>query len=400
MRTRPAQWILLLALSATGWASVCRSATLRVALDGTGDYETLQGALDAAVEGDTIRLGPGRYDQFAERSLVNGTVRQLVAVVSTPNLTIEGEDRDAVRIGPAVLTQTLDGMRTGGIVVDAPAVGTTVRWLTAENCDTPAVTGSRGTTWESVSILSGFQSGLECLGANDLVIRDSFFEGSGRWEIWVTMRPEARNILIEGCTVRTASGRGIDIGTAKQVTVRDCVFELDVPVGVSLVIWNGAQAVVERCRLMGVGGAGLFVGINTDVELTDNVFASGSLFTLEIDSGFAHGTGNYFGGATFATIDMSGNTGAADLQYGTIERLEGLSVRAQAGGAGTGVIDLRHNFWGTADSTQIEEWIFDKADVSSDSPMARVLFMPILDRSVRTEASSMGALKGMFVEPR
>ena len=140
--------------------------------------------------------------------------------------------------------------------------------------------------------------------------------------------------------------------------------------------------------------------VNTDVELTDNVFASGSLFTLEIDSGFAHGTGNYFGGATFATIDMSGNTGAADLQYGTIERLEGLSVRAQAGGAGTGVIDLRHNFWGTADSTQIEEWIFDKADVSSDSPMARVLFMPILDRSVRTEASSMGALKGMFVEPR
>ena len=44
-------------------ASLAPAATWTVERDGTGDFTVIQEAVDVAADGDTIRIGPGRYDE-------------------------------------------------------------------------------------------------------------------------------------------------------------------------------------------------------------------------------------------------------------------------------------------------------------------------------------------------
>ena len=41
--------------------SPASAATVTVSLDGTGDFTDIQAAIDAAVDGDEILVGPGEY---------------------------------------------------------------------------------------------------------------------------------------------------------------------------------------------------------------------------------------------------------------------------------------------------------------------------------------------------
>jgi len=58
-------WVSVLAML----ASVGQAATLRVERDGSGDYATLQPALDAAAAGDTVLIGPGEYTELTNQYL-------------------------------------------------------------------------------------------------------------------------------------------------------------------------------------------------------------------------------------------------------------------------------------------------------------------------------------------
>jgi len=56
----------LLSLASPAWAeepSVTAPRTITVALDGTGDFTSIQEAVDAAKKGDTVFLKPGAYAQ-------------------------------------------------------------------------------------------------------------------------------------------------------------------------------------------------------------------------------------------------------------------------------------------------------------------------------------------------
>lgn len=56
------RWLIaLLAGAATGLCSIPRAETLYVSPDGTGEYATIQAAVDAAVDGDVILLGSGVF---------------------------------------------------------------------------------------------------------------------------------------------------------------------------------------------------------------------------------------------------------------------------------------------------------------------------------------------------
>ena len=56
--------LLTYMLAVMALASACRAAVWSVAVDGSGDYSVIQDAVDAAADGDTISLGPGRYDSY------------------------------------------------------------------------------------------------------------------------------------------------------------------------------------------------------------------------------------------------------------------------------------------------------------------------------------------------
>ena len=63
--TLPAILVLLALLAAAlVIPPAAGAATWRVERDGSGDYTTIQPAVDAAASGDTILIGPGQYTEY------------------------------------------------------------------------------------------------------------------------------------------------------------------------------------------------------------------------------------------------------------------------------------------------------------------------------------------------
>ena len=66
-------------------AAACHATTYLVNPDGSGDFPTIQAALDAVVTGDVIELGDGLFTGPGNRDLVPGWM----------NLTIRSQSGDA-----------------------------------------------------------------------------------------------------------------------------------------------------------------------------------------------------------------------------------------------------------------------------------------------------------------
>ncbi len=60
---------ILIYLILFGLAATCSAATITVHADGSGDYPTIQAAIDAAIEGDTIEVWPGTYTGDGNRDI-------------------------------------------------------------------------------------------------------------------------------------------------------------------------------------------------------------------------------------------------------------------------------------------------------------------------------------------
>ena len=58
------QQLVLGALLVLGAVQPSEARTWRVEKDGTGDYSILYEAVDAAASGDTILIGPGRFEDY------------------------------------------------------------------------------------------------------------------------------------------------------------------------------------------------------------------------------------------------------------------------------------------------------------------------------------------------
>ena len=118
--------LALLLLPAAAWSN-----TITVMKDGRGDYTLLQPAADAAAAGDTLLIGPGRYEEVTEFYFNSGVRRDAHLVVRVDNLTILGMDREAVIIGPTVPT-IAQGDPVGLVVAENVSV-THIEKLTFEN---------------------------------------------------------------------------------------------------------------------------------------------------------------------------------------------------------------------------------------------------------------------------
>ena len=72
MRLAPTMALLAI-LAVAVFSPVETSATTwHVEKDGSGDYAVIQDAIDAAAAGDTIRIGPGRFEDYSVYSYPGG----------------------------------------------------------------------------------------------------------------------------------------------------------------------------------------------------------------------------------------------------------------------------------------------------------------------------------------
>jgi len=375
-------FVLALFLTPPGLA-----ATISVQRDGTGNYTTIQPALDAAAAGDTILIGPGEYTEATTVRLPGWAYDiQSYAHLRCDNLTIIGAGADATLIGPATYVENDDGnpaslsysVRGGTLHISDVGLRHSYAMFVLgivymERCH--FTNNKRGLVWDP-SGPGGW-------------VRDSVFETTEY--IFDSMSFEigygglGSGIVLEGCQF----GRVASIRSVQGIEMRDCVFH-------GLDLYAASDAAIRRCSSAGSnvaisqsqGGSICSVsdcdlaGQTSAIAVTDD--AIGGRFTVE-HSRLAGGTSSVVYLARFAA-----SCSAQDCDF---VKGAGAVIRCAPNGAVV-AHDMRGNYWGTTDEATIRSWIIDRDDAPNIG--ATVLYDPFAGQPLPAETTTWGTLKAQF----
>ncbi len=257
-----------------GWLSPLAATTYLVLPDGTGDFPTIQSALDAAVNGDVIELGDGTFRGEGNRAFVLSKALILRSVSGDPDRCVidcEGSSSESSGIGiwpSATSSAVMQGLSVihgygeshGGVLcrasisfVDCVFADNTVEWgyggggVCCRDCGPTFI----GCHFER-------NSSLDAGGGGVLV----YFGGP---------------VLFDGCTflqnVAPVGGGGCGLYESSAM-LSDCVFLENVaPVGGAVTAGQGASATMERCTVVGNFGGGLCACNGSLLTATTTVIA-------------------------------------------------------------------------------------------------------------------------------
>lgn len=359
--------------------------TIRVAKDGSGDFSVVADAVEAAVSGDTVSIAPGDYPEVREYSLPGGT-RELVAYAVVSELTIIGDGRDDVVLGPETPAADLE---TGPIGINCSASGNVrVRGVTVRNT-AAGVWGSDD--WVDVSDckFSNNHTGVLALLSGFATVKNSEFKNSEDAGVLVFSALGGTGALVEECSF-IGNKLGIDF-QPYNCEVRNSSFEGGI-VGVQASF--GGSTIVRQCTFDAMSGVGFGIVGGAQGYAYDCVFEPTMPQNITVD-GLLGGSGNELNGGTTATVRTTYRS-AVTFNNNHILNGGALSIWARNGGSPpVKTQDFTGNFWGTTDTTQIDEWIYD---VNDDPVVNYILvdYTPLAEQPISVEQSSFGRLKARY----
>lgn len=358
--------------------------TWRVEKDDSGDFTTIQPAVDAAARGDTVLIGPGRYLEYAPYDFGARTELTYV-VVNKPNLTIRGTDRDAVVIGPEA-PDWPNAFEPNGISTTSGGPGTLIEALTIENVAEGVVILGSGTIRGSK--LVACRTGVTVLEA------------------------EAPSV-ISTTTFLQCLEFGAFCAESPAITVTDCRFDGSF---LGILISQIPSTLIERCTLLNeafikfqFGAAGIIRGstldsaaiviLDSSATIEDNYVGHTTRNCLDVSGGTVTATRNVFAGGEDATILLRNHadvvmTGNHILNAGEGTSFDPPSVRAMNYVVLGHTLDLRNNWWGSPYGSDIRRWIYDGVD--DDDVLATVQYFPFAEGPVAAKNQSFGSLKTGF----
>jgi hypothetical protein len=124
-------------LCGLGWLLLSASVVARtwyVRQDGTGDYTTIQPAIEGAAAGDTLRIGAGRYADYFEYALGPTYITNVYVAIVVDDLTLIGEGSEATIIGSETF-HSEPPLGPIGIVAQQEISRLRLRDLTIENIE-------------------------------------------------------------------------------------------------------------------------------------------------------------------------------------------------------------------------------------------------------------------------
>lgn len=368
-------------------ASAAAASTWSVQRDGTGDFATIQPALDTAADGDTILIGPGEYTEATTVRLPGWAYDiQSYAHLRCDDLTIIGAGADITVIGPPTYQANADGNPAGlsysvsGGTLHISDLGIRHSYamfvlgvLYMERCH--FTDNKRGLAWDP-SGPGGW-------------VRDSVFEVTepifDAMSFVIGYGGLGSGIALERCQF----GSGSSIRSVQGIEMRDCSFH-------GLGLYGGTHAVIRRSTSSGSNVAisqsqGGSVCVVTDCELAGQTAAitiagdaSGGRFVVE---------NTRLAGGTLAVAYLGRFAGSCEVRGCDFVRGVGTVISCEANGPSV-THDLRDNYWGTTDEATIRSWIIDHID--NPNIGATVQYSPFSGQSVPTESTSWGDLKALF----
>lgn len=369
------------------------AATITVERDGTGDFMVLQEALNAAADGDTVRLGPGDFTEMSWTRLPGWSwdVRSCGRVLAD-DVTIIGAGPELTRIGPASFAANGNLLSPVAIAYTERS-GLRLRNLTIRNC----YEGVRveGTLEMSNCVIDDHVLGLSWYATgNGGSISDSEFRAVSYVApiaFWISPRGGGAGILIERCVAIRAEPIIATPGTL----LIDCTFRDSKP---GLSIYEGGSVSLHRCLVDDpVIGVTFSLGSSGSCEINDSDISGGRAALDDGGSNFPYGRfevrGSRLRGGTTAVINAGGRPRAFLISGCDITKGSGPVIRCSATNNAV-THDLRNNYWNTTSEADIQSWIIDHND--DPNIPATVLYLPFVGQPVPTETTSWGDLKALF----
>jgi hypothetical protein len=288
----------LLLLAMIAWTALpstrTEAATWTVEKDGSGDFTVIQDAVNAAASGDSIRIGPGRYEEVHTFQLPGGLV-EAHARIEQSELTIVGAGADVTIIGPPTgpgSEPDPKGLMAG------PQTRLHVVSLTVENRGNGVEANGPFVSLEGC-VLRANEHGLDTLAWEGTEVRDCDFIGSTDVGIIVFQGLGATNVLIEDCQFLAGVG-GVDLQSDGGL-VTGCTFD-GTTVGLQLSF--GAEAVINDCAFRNNLNVGMgLVGASTGT-VTNSTFESSAINMIVANGSHLSGTGNTLSGGSLATLRL------------------------------------------------------------------------------------------------
>ena len=368
------------------------AATITVERDGSGDFMVLQEALNAAADGDTIRLGPGDFTEMPWTRLpgYSWDVRSCGRVLAD-DVTIIGAGPELTRIGPAAYAANGNLFSPKAITYTGGG-GLRLQDLAVRNCYDGVFL--QGTLDMGDCVIDDHVNGVfwfaTGIGGS---IRDTVFRGESGiapTALWISPSGGGEGILIERCNVSGAKAIFETPGT----TMIDCSFD-DYSVGVF--VYGSGSANFHRCSVnVSRIGFTFSLGSGAYCEINDSEVSGGQ---AALDTGGNAPNGRYVvrnsrlhGGST-AVIDARYRPRSCEISGCDIFKGSGPVILCSS--TNTAVThDLRNNYWGTTSEADIQSWIIDHSD--DPNIPATVLYLPFVGMPVLTEKTTWGELKASF----
>lgn len=377
--------ILLSLIVATTAIGAANAAVLRVEQDGTGGYLKIQDAVNVAASGDTIMIGPGRYDDLQPRGVNN-----VVCVAyweDNRNLTFIGESADEVIIGPA--TYAPSGTGPQGIHQHEPA-DVVVRSMSFTNLRAAVVVGRGTVLIDGVRFDTG-ESGLAVQVADTCVVRNSSFT-----DYPAVPGDNGQAIIFNGAEfAEIVECEFIDsyvyFGSTRNGILRDCISSHDKFAG-----YASSGGLIQGCVASGY----VFVYNRDPMRIEGNTLTSPS-FNLRVDRQETRVIveRNIITSPTsVGNFQIADNTGSFAARENDIRAGAGYAVLVFSGGVQGAVrhLDMGDNYWfENSNAAALDSLIYDANDDST--VLAVVDYEPIRTESVPVKKRSLGGLKALFL---
>lgn len=355
----------------------------RVEQDGSGDFLTLQPAVDVAASGDTIFIGPGLYQDFVTVINEAGYEIQVIAYLNDArDLVFIGEGSELVSFGPDVYSPNNESGSPAGVYSEIPS--------------TVEIAGIffRNLHWPIANIGAVYARGCAFTTGSDGVY--SMYGGGGIDNCIFTNFDNAvffadcDTVTVENCTLNNSR---IYFGQTIYGEIRDCVVNGG---GFGYYYQSGGLVAGNTINCADVPCLDCSYSL---VTVNNNSFTGGSAILYINGAGAeVEAWGNMFSNPEYWHFHMQA--------YGSLRAWNNDIYRETLGpqfflkayyysNPSDAYIDVRNNHWGLSSSeSQLALRIWD----GSDDPDLKIFvdYIPFSTEPLETKNETIGGFKSMF----